>query len=282
MDGASDSGSTLGTAQSCLLVISEVPMPSPRQSIVFLALALVSVASARAEDVFVAAAASMSHPVEEIIDVFERETGHTVRLTLGSSGNFYGQIVNGAPFDVFLSADRNYVDRLATEGLVEPGSLELYAVGRIVVWTRADSGFAPEENGMATLLDPGVRHIAIANPRLAPYGMAAMDAMNYYAVYNGVASRLVRGDNISQAAQFVFSGAAQIGILALSQARAEAMNDGVYWEVPAEAHNPIEQAMAIVARAREPGHLDAVRAFRNAVRGSLGRSILEKYGFSVP
>ncbi len=257
-------------------------MPSPRQSIVVLALALMPFASARAEEVFIAAAASMSHPVEEIIEVFERETGHNVRLTLGSSGNFYGQIVNGAPFDLFLSADRNYVARLAAEGLVEPGSLELYAVGRIVVWTRADSGFAPENNGMATLLDPAVRRIAIANPRLAPYGMAAMDAMDFYAVYDSVASRLVRGDNISQAAQFVSSGAAEIGILALSQARAETMSDGVYWEVPAEAHNPIEQGMAIIARARETGHLDAVRAFRNTLRGPVGRSILEKYGFSVP
>lgn len=241
-----------------------------------------SFAYARAEEVFVAAASSIGHPIEEIIEVFERETGHTVRLTLGSSGNFYGQIVNGAPFDVFLSADRNYVERLGAEGLAVSGSLELYAVGRIVVWARADSGLAPEINGMATLLDPAVRRIAIANPRLAPYGMAAVDAMEYYAVYGDAASRLVRGDNISQTAQFVSSGAAEVGILALSQARAETMSDGVYWEVPAEAHNPIEQGMAILSRTRGAGHFDAVQAFRNTLRGAVGRSIFEKFGFSVP
>ncbi len=245
-------------------------------------LPLAVAAPAQAEDVFVAAAASMNHPLEEIIAVFERESGHTVRLTLGSSGNFYGQIANGAPFDVFLSADREYVEALDRRNLVEPGSVEIYAVGRLAVWVRADSSLEPETEGMATLDDPSVNRIAIANPRLAPYGRAAIEAMRRFGVHDRVADKLVHGDNVSQAAQFAMTGGADVGILALSLARADVMREGRYWLIPADAHAPIEQGMAILRRERSSARQDAAVTFRNMVRGPVGRSVLERYGFTVP
>ena len=235
-----------------------------------------------AEEIVVVAASSMSYPILEIVERFERETGHTILLTRGSSGNFYGQITNGAPFDVFLSADREYPAELQRAGLVEPGSLEIYAVGRIVLWVGADSVLRNEISGMESLMDSRVRRIAIANSRLAPYGAAAVAAMQHYGVYDQVASKIVQGDNIAQAAQFVSSGAADVGVLALSMARSEAMDDGSYWEIPDEAHRPIEQAMVILSRARDAEHYAAARAFRDMVRGPVGRTILERYGFSVP
>jgi molybdate transport system substrate-binding protein len=224
----------------------------------------------------------MTFPVREIVEAFEQETGHTVRLSLGSSGNFYGQIVNGAPFDVFLSADRNYPEELRAAGVIAAGSFEIYAEGRLVLWTRADSDLDLETLGMDAMLDPSVRRIAIANPTLAPYGRAAVAAMEREGVYDRVASKIVRGDNVSQAAQFVSSGAADIGILAMSLARSEVMAEGRSWQVPSQLHQPIEQAMVILERAERSGHLTAAREFRDMVRGPLGRTILAKYGLSVP
>ena len=246
------------------------------------ALVLAIAAPLAAEEIIVAAASSMSYPIREIIAEFERETGHRVRLTPGSSGNFYGQITNGAPYDVLLSADRDYPAQLQADGLIEPGSLEVYAAGRLVLWTRDDSELRNQIRDMDSLLDTRVRRIAIANPRLAPYGAAAVAAMQHYGVYDQVASKIVQGDNIAQAAQFVSSAAADVGVLALSMARSDAMDDGSYWEIPSEAHRPIEHAMVILSQARDAGHFAAAQAFRDMVRGSVGRAILERYGFSVP
>lgn len=238
-------------------------------------------APAAAEQVVVAAAASMSYPIREIAEIFERETGHDVRLSEGSSGNFYSQILNGAPFDLFLSADVDYPARLVDAGVVEPGSLEVYATGRIVVWVRDGSGLSPETTRIETLLDERVRRVAIANPDLAPYGRAAIEALRYFHIEDRVEERLVMGDNVSQTAQFASTGAAQAGVLALSIARSEAMSSGTYWEIPAEAHAPIDQGMVILRRARSAGHYQAARAFRDMVRGPVGRRILAEYGFEV-
>src|SRR5215470_3916162 len=130
-----------------------------------------------AEQVNVAAASDLSSPIKEIIQQFERETGHTVRLTLGSSGNFYAQIVNGAPFDVFLSADVNYPKQLEKAGRAETGATFIYGVGRIALWVRKNSTVKPSQTGMKALLDPSIKKIAIANPEHAPYGRAAVAAM---------------------------------------------------------------------------------------------------------
>ena len=257
-------------------------MPSLQKLLQSTALVLSIAAPLAAEEILVAAASSMNYPIREIVAEFERETGHTVALQIGSSGNFYGQISNGAPYDLLLSADRDYAARLETDGVIEPGSLEVYAVGRLVLWVRDDSELRSEIRDMDSLLDTRVRWIAIANPRLAPYGEAAVAAMQHYGVYDQVRSKIVQGDNIAQAAQFASLGAADVGVLALSLARGEAMDDGFFWQIPDDTHLPIEQAMVILRQARDAGHLGAARQFRDMVRGPVGRTILERYGFSVP
>ena len=197
--------------------------------------------------VAVAAAADLQPVLPDIAERFRQATGHRVQLTFGSSGNFFSQIQNGAPFDVFLSADIDYPRRLEAAGLAVPGTLRAYATGRIVLWAAAG---APVDvsRGLDVLLDPKIRRIAIANPEHAPYGRAAVEALRSASVYERVRDRLVLGENIAQAAQFVQSGAADIGIIACSQALAPGLKDrGVSYEIPASLHHPIEQAAIVLA-----------------------------------
>jgi molybdate transport system substrate-binding protein len=232
--------------------------------------------------VLVAAASDLSFPIKEIIGQFEQHTGNTVKLTLGSSGNFQAQIANGAPFDVFLSADVDYVRQLERRALVEPGSLYIYAEGRIVVWVRNNSPIDVQRLGMESLVQPAAKHIVIANPDVAPYGRAAVAALRHFNMYDRVASRLVIGENIAQAAQFVSSGAADIGIIAHSIALSNPMRAaGKYWEIPADAHPHLDQGMAILTQARKGGHFDAANAFYQWFRNDSSRAILKKYGFSL-
>ena len=186
-----------------------------------------------AEEVRVAAASDLNFAIKEIVAGFEHQTGNSVRLTLGSSGNFFAQIVNGAPFDVLLSADVSYPQQLEKRGLTVSGSTFVYGAGRIVLWTRNNSPIDIERLGMRALLDPSVRKISIANPEHAPYGKAAVAAMEHAAVYDSVKSKLVFGENIAQAAQFVQSGAADIGVIALSIALSGPMQTaGRFWIIP--------------------------------------------------
>jgi molybdate transport system substrate-binding protein len=241
------------------------------------------VGHAFADDVLVAAASDLSFPIKEIISEFQQKTGHAVKLTLGSSGNFQAQISNGAPFDVYLSADVDYVRQLDRSGLVEPNSLYVYAVGRIVIWVPNGSPIDVPKLGIQSLLEPSAKRIAIANPSLAPYGRAAVAALRHFSIYDRVASRLVLGENISQAAQFVSSGAADIGIIAHSIALSDPLRSaGKYWEIPADAYPRLDQGMAILKHARKAGHLDAARAFYDWFRNDSSRAILKKYGFSLP
>jgi molybdate transport system substrate-binding protein len=237
----------------------------------------------RAAEVVVAAASDLGFAVKEIITDFERETGNKVRLSLGSSGTFATQISNGAPFDVFLSADVSYPQELERKGLTEPNTTFTYAVGRIAVWVPKNSPVDVERLGIQSLLHPSIRKIAIANPEHAPYGRAAVSAMEHFGFYGTVKTKLVLGENISQAAQFVQSGAAQIGIIALSIALSDSMRaSGKYWQVPLEAYPRMDQAGVILRQARKAGHLDAARAFTDTLRSSHGRAVLERYGFFLP
>ena len=174
--------------------------------------------------VTVAAASDLTYAMNEIAANFEKATGCTVRLSLGSSGNFLTQIENGAPFDVFFSADIAYPKKLEAEGLAAPGSTYLYAIGKIVLWTRKDSR-VDVGKGFAALRDPAVQKIAIANPAHAPYGRAAEEALRKAGVYDAVKDRLVLGENISQTAEFVESGNADAGIIALSLVLSPTMKD---------------------------------------------------------
>jgi len=236
---------------------------------------LLMVAPLEAEQVNVAAASDLNFAIKEIIQQFERETGHKVRLTLGSSGNFYAQIVNGAPFDVFLSADLDYPRQLEKSGYAAPGSTSIYGVGGIALWVRKDSRIKPDTKGMKALLEPSIKKVAIANPEYAPYGRAAIAAMQKAQIYESVKNKLVLGENMSQAAQFVQSGAADAGIIALSIALSEPMErTGLYWVIPRDNYPPLEQGAVLLKR----GGTEA-KAFFDWLRGEPARRIFEKYGF---
>jgi len=201
----------------------------------------------------VAAASDLQAALPEVIKRFERDANATVTVSFGSSGNFFAQIQNGAPYDVYVSADIDYPKRLIASGRADASSLYQYATGRLVLWTRKDSGIDVSV-GLRGLSDPRVKRIAIANPKFAPYGRAAEAALRYEKIYDAVRDKLVLGDNISQTAQLVDSGNASVGLIALSLAVGPALRArGTYSEIPAAAHPPIDQAAVIVsASMRQP------------------------------
>ena len=232
-----------------------------------------------AEEITIAAASDLNFAFKEIVAEYEKTTGNHVKLTLGSSGNFYAQIQNGAPFDLYFSADIAYPRKLEEAGLTVPGSLYQYAVGRIVMWTGNESRIDVTQ-GFEALRDPTVKKIAIANPKHAPYGRAAVAAMEHAQVYDHVKDKLVLGENISQAAQFVESGAADVGIIALSLALAPPMQAaGHYWEIPADAHPPIVQGAVILMGGKNQ---ESAKAFLSFIQGAEGQTMMKRYGFVVP
>ena len=229
--------------------------------------------------VTVAAASDLTYAMNEIVANFEKATGCAVRLSMGSSGNFLTQIENGAPFDVFFSADIAYPKKLEAEGLVAPGSTYLYAIGKIVLWTRKDSR-ADVSKGFAALRDPAVQKIAIANPEHAPYGRAAEEALRQAGVYESVKSRLVLGENISQAAEFVESGNADVGILALSLALSPTIKDkGRSWNIPENLYSPIEQGAVVVLSSKNQ---QGAKQFLEYIKLPATAALLARYGFAPP
>jgi molybdate transport system substrate-binding protein len=229
--------------------------------------------------VTVAAASDLMDAMNEIAANFEKATGCTVRVSAGSSGNFLSQIENGAPFDVFFSADVAYPKKLEGEGLAAPGSTYLYAVGKIVLWVRNDSRLDVSK-GLPVLRDPAVEKIAIANPEHAPYGRAAEEALRKAGVYDAISDRLVLGENISQAAQFVVSGNAGAGILALSLAVSPEMKEkGRYTRIPENLYVPIEQGVVVLRASHNP---QGARALLDYIKSPAAAALLERYGFVLP
>jgi molybdate transport system substrate-binding protein len=231
---------------------------------------------AQGKEIRIAAAADLKFAMGELSKKFEKQTGTKVNVTYGSSGNVFSQMQNGAPFDLFFSADIEYPKKLEAAGLAEPETLYEYAVGRIAIWTPADAKVDVAKQGWSALLDASVEKIAIANPAHAPYGRAAVAAMQNAGIYESVKAKLVYGENISQAAQFVQSGNAQAGIVALSLAVSPAMREGKRWEIPAELHPAIEQGAIVLKGAKNK---NAALAFLEFVKSTSGRAILTKYGF---
>lgn len=227
----------------------------------------------------VAAAADLKFAMDKLSKDFEIKTGTKVDVTTGSSGNFFAQIQSGAPFDLFFSADMDYPKKLEASGFAEPGTLYEYALGEIVIWTPTNSPMNVAKDKWNALLDARIQKIAIANPSLAPYGRAAVAALQKAGIYERVKSRLVYGENISQAAEFVQSGNAQAGIIAHSLALSPGMKDGNVWEIPADAYPPIEQGTVVLKSARNK---TAALEFLNFVKSTAGRAILAKYGFASP
>jgi molybdate transport system substrate-binding protein len=229
--------------------------------------------------VTVAAASDLMFAVNEIAANFEKATGCSVRVSTGSSGNFLSQIENGAPFDVFFSADIDYPKKLEAEGLAVPGSTYLYAVGKIVVWVRNDSRLDISK-GLTALAGPGIHKVAIANPQHAPYGRAAEEALRKAGVYDAIKDRLVLGENISQAAQFAESGNADAGILALSLALSPELKEkGRFWRVPEDLYAPILQGVVAVRASRNP---QGAQAFLDYIKTPAMSALLDRYGFVLP
>ena len=252
---------------------------APLMALGSIAVLLSAAVLAPGQEIRIAAAADLKFAMGELAEEFEKQSRTKVHVTYGSSGSFFSQIQNGAPFDLFFSADAEYPKKLLAAGLAESGTLSEYAVGRIVIWTPADAKLDVSKLGWPTLLDAGMEKIAIANPEHAPYGRAAMAALQKAGIYESVKDKLVYGENISQAAQFVQSGNAQAGIVALSLAVSPAMRDGKRWEIPAEMYPAIEQVAIVLKDAKNK---DSARAFLEFVKGAAGRAILAKYGFAFP
>jgi molybdate transport system substrate-binding protein len=237
--------------------------------------------SSRAAELTIAAAADLKFAMDQLVTEFQtNQPGTTVKVAYGSSGNFFAQLQNRAPFDLYFSADIEYPRKLAEAGHALDTNVFLYAVGRIVVWTPKQSPVDVEKLGIQSLLAPSVKKIALANPQHAPYGRAAVAAMKSLHVYEQAESKLVYGENIAQTAQFVQSGAADIGIIALSLAIAPQMRDaGRYWEIPLDAYPKMEQGGIVLSWTKEP---IAARRLRDFVLGQHGREVLKRYGFFLP
>jgi molybdate transport system substrate-binding protein len=229
-------------------------------------------------ELVVAAAADLSSALKEISDGYEKKAGVKVKLSFGASGALTQQIENGAPFDLFFSADMDYPRQLISSGNADEATLYQYAVGRLVLWVPADSALDVERKGIKVLLDPVVKKISIANPQHAPYGRAAVAALKHYGLYEKVADELVLGENVSQAAQFAESGNAQAGFVALAHAVAPGMQGkGKYWEVPADAYPTLAQGVVVLAHS---SHKKEATEFLEFVKSKEAGEIFRKYGFT--
>ncbi|HEX4879831.1 MAG TPA: molybdate ABC transporter substrate-binding protein [Limnobacter sp.] len=237
-------------------------------------------AHARADTITVATAATLRYAFEDIAKAFQKETGHTVKVVYGSSGNFVSQIRQGAPFDVFVAADMEYPELLLAQGFANP-PVQQYARGRLVLMVPNDSPLKPDgtlgDLKMA-LQDGRLKKLAIANPRLAPYGARAQEALSHIGVWEAVAPKLVVGENISQAAQFASTGAVQGGLVALSLAMAPQLQASTrHGLVPESWHQPLAQGV-VVLKGNKPAALHLQRFLLSAP----AQSILKRYGYEVP
>ena len=232
---------------------------------------------AQAQELTIAAAADLRPALEEIASHFQAVSGAHVKLIYGSSGNFYQQIQSGAPFDFFFSANADYPRKLESAGLTVPGTYYEYARGKIVLMVPAGSTL-DLKRGVSVLRDPAVKKVAIADPSHAPYGQAAVAAMKAEKIYDQVSAKLVTGENISQTASFVLSGAADVGIVALSLALS-AGPQVRFAEIPANDYPPIQQA-CVVLRSSKSQSLAA--RFESYLRSQEIRKIFARFGFEVP
>lgn len=229
----------------------------------------------------VAAASDLKFAFDEVTSEFQKKNPSIkVEVTYGSSGNFFAQLSNKAPFDLLLSADLEYPRKLIEAGHGVKESEFQYAVGHLVLWVPKGSKLDLDKLGIRAVTDPSVKKVAIANPKHAPYGRAAEAALKKLGVYDDVKDRLVLGENIAQTAQFVESGAADVGLIALSLALAPGMREkGRFWDVPLDAYPRLEQGGLILNWAKDK---EATQALRDFLTGKDGRAILKKYGFILP
>ena len=241
---------------------------------------LVFATGSRGDEIKVASAADLTYVMQDLAANFHAKTGNTVALSFASSGILYSQITSGAPYDIFFSADSAFPKKLADAGKIVPASIREYAVGVLVIWVPNSSGLDPQKLKIDVLTQPSVRRIAIANPEHAPYGRAAMAALKYFGLETQVRDKLVMGENISQAAQFVQSGNAQAGLIAESLAISAPMrNAGKFWKVSPESYPEVKQTVGVLALSQ---HKSAAQAFVDYVTSGEGARILEQSGFGIP
>lgn len=246
-----------------------------------LAAVLVAPPAARAAGapvVTVAAAADLKFALDDVVAALRaRRPPVELRSSFGSSGSFFAQLNQGAPFDLFLSADVDYARRLHAAGLGD-GDVFVYGIGRLSLWVPAGSTL-DVSRGLEALRAPAARRIALANPRHAPYGRAAEAALRGAGLWDAVQPRLVFGESVAQAASFVQSGAADAGLIASALALAPAMADGRRFDLPAHLHPPLEQGGLVIKSARD---LAAARAVRGFLVSAEGRALLARWGFVAP
>ena len=229
--------------------------------------------AAHAAETQVAVAANFTEPAKEIAAAFEKKTGHSAVLSFGSSGAFYTQITHGAPFEVFLSADAERPKKAEDDGFAVVGSRFTYAVGRLVLYSTTP-GLV--DRGGAVLRTGSFAKLSIAEPSAAPYGAAAVETMKSLKLYDTLEPKIVKGSSITQAYQFVATGAAEVGFVALSQVAAQP--GGSRWVVPAKLHSPIDQqAVLLKTGAANP----AASAFLRFLRGREARAIIKRYGYEI-
>jgi molybdate transport system substrate-binding protein len=230
---------------------------------------------AHAGTVSVAVAANFTAPMQKIAAAFEADTGHKAELSFGATGKFYAQITHGAPFQVLLSADDTTPARLEREGKAVAHSRFTYAIGTLVLWS-AQPGTVDAKGDV--LKSGDFKHLAIANPKLAPYGAAALQVMEKLGVATALQPRLVQGENIAQTFQFVSTGNAQLGFVALSQVMADGkIRSGSAWQVPASLHEPIRQDAVLLMPGKDSAAASALLTY---LRGSKARTIIQSYGYS--
>ena len=241
-----------------------------------LATLLLTSLATHADEVQVAVAANFTAPMQQIAIQFEKDSGHKAQLAFGATGNFYAQIGNGAPFEILLAADDETPAKLEKAGLGVAGSRFTYAVGKLVLWS-ADPALVDAAG--AVLKTGNFKHLALANPKTAPYGAAAIEALGKLGILPQVQPRIVQGDNITQAYQFVVSGNAELGFVALSQVfKDDKLGSGSMWAVPANLYEPILQDAVLLAKGKDHPAAVALLAY---LKGDKARAIIKSYGYEL-
>jgi len=226
-----------------------------------------------AEEIQVAVAANFAATMKDIVPEFEKETSHRAILSFGSTGKFYAQIKNGAPFEIFLAADTKTPLRLEQEGIAVSGSRYVYARGRLVLWSRVP-GLVDSKGEVLKRGD--FHYLALTNPKLAPYGQAAQQVLEGLGQWSTLQPKLVMGENLIQTHQYIMSGNAQLGFIAYSQIRQPGKAvEGSYWEIPSSLYDPIDQAVVILKDSA------AVRQLWDYLRSAFARRVIQSYGYGV-
>lgn len=226
-----------------------------------------------AEPLRIAVASNFSNVMTSLSESYEQQTGQRVDLIFGSTGKLYAQIINGAPFDAFFSADAERPLRLEQEQRIESGSRFTYAFGQLVLWS-PDPKLVDAQ--LTALKTPSFHHLAIANPRLAPYGLAAQQVLEHLSLWHSLQPHIVRGENIGQTYQFIQSGNAELGFVALAQLQDQQLAQGSYWRVPDAFHTPIEQQA--VQLTDKPG----VKRFMAYIREDDSKQLIQRFGYRTP